>query len=398
MVNCDEQSCEFFNMDWTNYIKLNTQDLFTCKIKSSKVFIGNINVTINTNNNEYSNIFVKAVNFDQEKIVMEFIPNCIFQTFAYLEILRVHATDFKTLTPNDLENAGELRSLWIFGNKQFNNLEANLFVAAPNLEHIDLTNNNIENIHRKTFSGLKKLQVLQLFENKIKILHSTTFSHLISLTLLDLDYNECVSNSFKNINQHFTEVEATINKSSCLYYMNYELVSIDDQLNDNQKSINIILLNANKQLKLSVIEQQSSLKLLNDKIESERKRFEDKIRMMTQILNDNAKKSKAQIKEIMAAVDLISSKPVGRDTQTCETNILKLDKIESESIAGIANFLKDSKTDKTDDNNLKKMQKDFEDAMNDEFAKYKTEIELQLKQQNSIFQETMLKTTYDASS
>lgn len=63
------------------------------------------------------------------------------------------------------------------------------FAQFPNLESLDLGDNNIRTLKRSTFQFLKKLQVLILSRNRLNIIEKNAFSGLTHLYRLDLAYN-----------------------------------------------------------------------------------------------------------------------------------------------------------------------------------------------------------------
>ena len=192
-----------------------------CEIKeASHLKKGDIVTTI-TSDNPKSNAEVEVVLYRNSA---NFIPNSLFTTFVNLEQLWVGRHLYR-IEVDYLRNASKLR---IFGveDNDLTELTANLFVGAPNLQHINFRNNKITSIHKLTFSGLLLLKNIFLQHNQIKNLHSDTFFDLGNLQILNLVDNKCIDQEFVRTNTMFQEIEENID-NSCSYLISEDLEEIE---------------------------------------------------------------------------------------------------------------------------------------------------------------------------
>ena len=160
-------------------------------------------------------------------------------------------------------------------------LDANTFVQAPNLEHINLRRNKIVMIHKLAFNGLSHLKGLYLVRNKIKKLHPNTFSELLSLKSLDLWYNSCINKNFPISKSNFGDVEEEIEKN-CVYDASLFEPKVEENSDEeigNTTSISLMTMDDTKDIK----EGEDDL----GKIE---KIFDEKLKNVNENLVNTAKK------------------------------------------------------------------------------------------------------------
>lgn len=217
-----EQKCSFKNsFFYKNGFDGPSQLVYFCAISKDQPLTNeNDTVIINTDDNNKTNEDILAIGYISGNQI-KYIPQALFTTFVNVKEFFMDAdSQFETLKPEYLNNANNLKVFGIWSN-EITKLGANLFVYAPNLEHINFQGNKIERIDRLTFSNLTQLQGLYLPNNKIANLHPETFSHLKDLQVLNLLGNVCVNKFFGNANTRFKEIEEEIRKS-CTYTLSAE--------------------------------------------------------------------------------------------------------------------------------------------------------------------------------
>lgn len=116
-------------------------------------------------------------------------------------------------------------------------IENEAFFSLNNLEHLDLSHNNLNNLPANTFQKNTKLRVLNLSYNKLKLLYKDTFSRLLILEELSLNSNELFAfpNDLIANNQQLITVNLSKNKISHL----------DKSLLANLKQVRFLNLHSN---------------------------------------------------------------------------------------------------------------------------------------------------------
>ena len=169
--------------------------------------------------------------------VVNYIPSEIFIKFPNMEHFYIYYDDqqFSILKPHYLKNANNLKVIGINKQKKFTNLDANVFIEAPNLEHINLQDNALTSIHKSAFNGLPNLLGVYLANNKINFLHHFTFSQLLNLQVLDLLTNNCISKKYEYANQQVTIIKSEL-KESCSCHLFDEDLAIENARIEKEKT------------------------------------------------------------------------------------------------------------------------------------------------------------------
>ncbi|KAK1346872.1 hypothetical protein QTO34_000732 [Cnephaeus nilssonii] len=120
--------------------------------------------------------------------------NCALWTNIMVENSEAYASAIQGRNPITELNAMAFYGLYYL--KELNlagcwivKIDKYAFAQFPNLESLDLGDNNIRILKRRTFQFLKKLQVLILSRNRLNIIEKYAFSGLTYLYKLDLAYN-----------------------------------------------------------------------------------------------------------------------------------------------------------------------------------------------------------------
>ena len=213
-INGVEQRCKFFNRDcWYKNSQFYgaLKKYHECYLYGIDIFNENETVTTNTEGNPKSNEDIEVVYYNSGNL--KFIPNSLFTTFPNLRRLSAAFTNTEVIKPQQLKNASKLK-VFIVHMNDVTKLTSDLFVEAPNLEHINFSENKITSVHRYAFRGLSKLQGVYLEKNMISNIHPETFSHLVNLNILILVDNACINDEYnENANQQFKDIENDIRKS-----------------------------------------------------------------------------------------------------------------------------------------------------------------------------------------
>ena len=215
-MNCIEQRCIFQSRNWI--INGDDGDLkseWTCAIYSTSIEFANETVTTITTGNLKTILEVTAFLYVTGNVI-EVIPNSIFTTFPNMKNFKISEDQkFGIMKPQYLIGAKKLRLFKVVSNSMMN-LDAKLFVEAPNLERINLKMNKITSIDRLTFWGVPLLKSIFLQGNKIMHLHPHTFSDLSRLDVLDFQSNKCVHQKYLNASKNILKVEWEI-IASCIF-------------------------------------------------------------------------------------------------------------------------------------------------------------------------------------
>lgn len=98
--------------------------------------------------------------FHSDKNIFKKFPKNIAKFFENIEMVDVYEAKLKEIHNNDLQQFGrKLKSLFLIRN-ELTKITTNDFVYNPNLEWINLSENNIVHVEYGTFSLLKKLNKL----------------------------------------------------------------------------------------------------------------------------------------------------------------------------------------------------------------------------------------------
>ncbi|KAM4663565.1 uncharacterized protein O3C94_011829 [Discoglossus pictus] len=117
------------------------------------------------------------------------INNPSFQYLNALEEIIIRKTIVSYIDDHAFNALPKLKSLFL---KELNLTMKNIHQLAFNdlqIEHLDLSSNNLRSIHNKMFIGLKNLKVLDLSRNMISHIQNQAFESLLQLSMLNLDHN-----------------------------------------------------------------------------------------------------------------------------------------------------------------------------------------------------------------
>uniref|UniRef100_A0A1A7XAD6 TIR domain-containing protein n=1 Tax=Iconisemion striatum TaxID=60296 RepID=A0A1A7XAD6_9TELE len=121
----------------------------------------------------------------------------LLRAMEHLDTFRgvhVHASHEDTFQFNS-----QLKSLTL-AKTDLSDLNSKFFLSVPNLQILDLSDNNIESLEFLVQAELYALRYLKLSDNEINVINETVFTSLPSLTYLDLSNNpfscECSNSGF----------------------------------------------------------------------------------------------------------------------------------------------------------------------------------------------------------
>ena len=207
-----QQTCVFDAPTYNiNTVDAPSKAYWRCVVNNVKVLTENEPVTTLTTANTKQITDVTAFLYNSGCLI-KFITNSIYTTFPNLEHFFINDNQgFEFIRPEFLKNASKLITL-IIRNNIISKLDANIFVEAPTLEHINLHSNKIETIDRSAFNGLPKLQNIFLNNNKVTNLHPATFKNISKLQVLNLLVNSCINKKYTNTNALIAEIAEEIEK------------------------------------------------------------------------------------------------------------------------------------------------------------------------------------------
>lgn len=271
-------------------------------------------------NSTFEDIFRKFQMTKVERIVFEQMG---VQTTEYLnvskELLRgLSDLSFLSLTfskpvfeTDFLKNVTKLRSLYLNSN-QITSINWT-FEHVPDLEHLDVSRNQIENLTDGTFKDLKNLNVLHLWGNQIQSLRRKVFTGLENLNLVEL-YSNQVTNlpedtfydlvNVENIGLRANKIEhvhgKTFRNNHLLQNVRLDfnkIQTLEDYLFSNFSNLNSVELNDNKLQSIpehtftnstSLVE----IKLQNNKLETLPEKLFDGLKNLLKLdLSSNSLKS-----------------------------------------------------------------------------------------------------------
>lgn len=174
-------------------------------------------------NNVLTNRYLKNLNFVHNlkiegdditpfpKKILDDMPNLGFielpkhvMSTVRLEVLKVEAEKRRSNSThnNTRTDSTIIEKLFEFSELNITNHDVNILVgrtSSPNLESVNLTNNNITFL---LFENLPNLTQISLTNNRISSLHEGTFSNLTKLKQISVDHNEMShleSSTFKDL-------------------------------------------------------------------------------------------------------------------------------------------------------------------------------------------------------
>ncbi len=165
------------------------QSQHCCKLNGLK----NDDTIANVNDGSYSNSLNKIIIEDSK---LDSIPKDLITDFRPKILHMIHC-DLKTLKIADFTGATLLTEF----NATHNQIEVllpNIFIFAPNIETIDLSNNRITEVSQYSFENVPKLKILILNNNLIR-----TFD--FKMNLISLQVFMIGNNSLTHLNEQFLE-------------------------------------------------------------------------------------------------------------------------------------------------------------------------------------------------
>jgi Leucine-rich repeat (LRR) protein len=149
-------------------------------LSQSFVFIGN-----HLPDKSDANVTHVYINNASVPIVM----SDLFRSFPNLRSLISTSAGLTHIQSNAIVNSDNLLSL-VFGmDPMLNEIEANAFVGAKNVQSFVVRRNNISQIHPKAFVGLGSVMIMDLRENRIQSLPQDVFKPLRSLAIITMNDN-----------------------------------------------------------------------------------------------------------------------------------------------------------------------------------------------------------------
>lgn len=133
-----------------------------------------------------NNILEFSITYDAR---MPLIPRGIFDSFPYLEQLKLQGVGLRSLYHSDFEYAWNLYNLTLSDNK-LQRIPSSIFSRAVNLIELNLEGNEILHLENDAFNGLHQLYYLSLNRNRLITLKSFAFAGAPHLTDLRLEYND----------------------------------------------------------------------------------------------------------------------------------------------------------------------------------------------------------------
>ena len=233
-ANAVHQSCKFsfYNQINDSYAGPQ-QSYYECMITRAELLNETEPVITHTSTNNQTNQRVDAITYSGGNV--KFVPNSVFEVFPNILIFSMFATKLEVLRPEFWKNAKKLKVIYI-PQSNLKRLDANLFVEAENLEHINLNFNAIETVDKSTFNGLKNLKGIYLQGNKISLLYPETFSKISSLKVLDLNKNFCIDRKFFHVQLQTHQVEAEIRKF-CAYDHSEEFLEVERKKSEEEMKL-----------------------------------------------------------------------------------------------------------------------------------------------------------------
>lgn len=117
------------------------------------------------------------------------IPGKLFVQAPKLKILQMSNSGIKNLFPDTFKSASNLENLQLHYN-QLKKLHSFTFMHAAKLQFLDISHNGLENIQSKSFHGLQNLEKLALDNNDISSLNDEVFHPLKNLQEIYLGNNK----------------------------------------------------------------------------------------------------------------------------------------------------------------------------------------------------------------
>ncbi|KAI4487750.1 hypothetical protein M0802_011855 [Mischocyttarus mexicanus] len=129
----------------------------------------------------------KSFSFQSFKVLNESLTKNHLQGISYVKKLDLSHNGLNYIESNIFSDFPELERLDLSNNNL--TLPDDIFDATPNITHLHLSKNNIITISPKLFYKLKNLKYLDLKENRLEVFEDNVFSKLESLKSLNLSGN-----------------------------------------------------------------------------------------------------------------------------------------------------------------------------------------------------------------
>lgn len=175
--------------------------LFNCTYAHGHICVID-NFIKRTNKTNYTDVF------KQKKKVTEMrfeggnvheLPIDLFIHYRNVKTLSLYDCEYREIKQTCLENAYDLISFESRFNK-LKTLSAFIFQHTTKLEHLFLSNNEIEFINPDAFFGLEKLKYLDLSWNRLRSIKNDIFYILKNLDEINLSFNKIHELDYYNLN------------------------------------------------------------------------------------------------------------------------------------------------------------------------------------------------------
>lgn len=168
------------------------------------------------------------------------IPVIIFETFPLLNYLKLNTAGLRAISQMDFQNASKLCSLQLCYN-QIQLIPADVFLFAQNLQHLDLSHNEIADLANQSMNGLIYLRVLKLAHNRIHILRKHALRGATNLECLNMESNDL--ETIEDDALHFPHLIEVIFRSN-------KLKSLSEDVFQKTPNINFIDFGFNELIKI----------------------------------------------------------------------------------------------------------------------------------------------------
>lgn len=187
--------------------------------------------------------------FHSDTNIFQKFPRNIASFFENVEMVDIYEAELKEIKNEDLRQFGsKLKSLWLMNN-ELRRLESNLFMYNPNIEWINLSDNDIIHVDIGTFSILTKLDKLY-FKNNPCVSDGASDASKLTALISNID-TECKSVDY--VNHQRDAIENRI-----------QIIQEYEEIKSNVTALVELLNNKNK-LITKLKEEKNNLKKKNEK-------------------------------------------------------------------------------------------------------------------------------------
>lgn len=168
--------------------------------------------------NDHQKDFILQAKFERSQI--RIFPEKLFVQAPKLKFLDISNIGVKFFYPKTFVNALSLEELFADGN-ELKKIDGYLFMNTTNLKVLDLANNYITKVDKEAFKGLENLVKLSLEDNSISSLQDEVFIPLKSLVEIFLGNNKLTiipSSLFSNFHPKLAKIFLNNNRISHISY------------------------------------------------------------------------------------------------------------------------------------------------------------------------------------